>query len=143
MKRSNDGQPDVRGGDLRTSVPVVFSPYKQCFSLFANINDCHGQSGQNQHRAWSISVRERSNTTSPRGTNTLHYSVGRIKPKHFMMQNICMATKTTSSFYQNELNKMQNNTVGKAAAAQLHFFGQNRKLQFFAPFRRHPRILCV
>ena len=40
MKRSNDGQPDVRGGDLRTSVPVVFSPYKLCFSLFANINDC-------------------------------------------------------------------------------------------------------
>ena len=51
MKRSNDGQPDVRGGDLRTSVPVVFSPYKLCFSLFANINDCHGQSWLTQHSA--------------------------------------------------------------------------------------------
>ena len=51
MKRSNDGQPDVRGGDLRTSVPVVFSPYKLCFSLFANINDCHGQSWHTQHSA--------------------------------------------------------------------------------------------
>ena len=51
MKRSNDGQPDVRDGDLRTSVPVVFSPYKQCFSLFANINDCHGQSWHSQHSA--------------------------------------------------------------------------------------------
>ena len=51
MKRSNDGQPDVRGGDLRTSVPVVFSPYKLCFSLFANINDCHGQSWHSQHSA--------------------------------------------------------------------------------------------
>ena len=51
MKRSNDGQPDVRGGDLRTSVPVVFSPYKQCLSLFANINDCHGQSWPDPTRA--------------------------------------------------------------------------------------------
>ena len=78
MKRSNDGQPDVRGGDLRTSVPVVFSPYKQCLSLFANINDCHGQSWPDPTRARSIWVRERSNTQAPRGTNTLHYSVGRI-----------------------------------------------------------------
>ena len=78
MKRSNDRRPDVRGGDLRTSVPVVFSPYKKCLSLFANINDCHGQSWSGPTRARSIWVRERSNTTSPRGTNTLHYSVGRI-----------------------------------------------------------------
>ena len=51
MKRNNDGQPDVRGGDLRTSVPVVFNPYKKCLSLFANINDCHGQSWHSQHSA--------------------------------------------------------------------------------------------
>ena len=120
MKRNNDGQPDVRGGDLRTSVPVVFSPYKLCFSLFANINDCHGQLWHSQHRARSIWVRERSYTTSQRGTNILHYLVGRIKPEHFMMQNICMATETTSSFYQNEPNKMQHNSLGKAAAAQIH-----------------------
>ena len=78
-----------------------------------------GQLWHSQHRAWCI-VRERSYTRSPRGTNILHYLVGRIKPEHFMMQNICMATESTSSFYQNEPNQMQNNTLGKAAAAQIH-----------------------
>ena len=86
---------------------------------------------------------KRSYTTSPRGTNILHYLVGRIKPEHFMMQNICMATESTSSFYQNEPNKMQNKNVGKTAAAQLHFSAKIENCSSSPPFRRHPRILCL
>ena len=85
---------------------------------------------------------KRSYTTSPRGTNILHYLVGRIKPEHFMMQNICMATESTSSFYQNEPNKMQNKNVGKTAA-QLHFSAKIENCSSSPPFRRHPRILCL
>ena len=142
MKRSNDRRPDVRGGDLRTSVPVVFSPYKKCLSLFANINDCHGQSWPDPTRARSIWVRERSNTSPAWNKYSALFS-RKDNPEHFMMQNICMATTTTTTFYQNELSRMQNKSIGKTATAQLHLFGQNRKLQFSAPFRRHPRILCV
>ena len=38
----------------------------------------HVQSWHTSHRARSIWVRERSYTQAPRGSNTLHYSVGRI-----------------------------------------------------------------
>ena len=86
---------------------------------------------------------KRSYTTSPRGTNILHYLVGRIKPEHFMMQNICMATESTSSFYRNEPNKMQNKNVGKTAAAQLHFSAKIENCSSSPPFCRHPRILCL
>ena len=93
-------------------------------------------------RARSIWVRERSNTSPAWNKYSALFS-RKDNPEHFMMQNICMATTTTTTFYQNELSRMQNKSIGKTATAQLHLFGQNRKLQFSAPFRRHPRILCV